>query len=153
FGSLGGGGRGLPPRLRVGRLPRPGWPLFVGSVARAVCSGADPRHLLVLAPGPERLLEEVRPWLAGRPPAALFAEVAINFLHRPPAFDPAVVRRLEALAALGAEEPGLVVTSRRACMRMTVSPADLAATTVSLAPGTRGDPVGVAERLVELGYS
>ena len=44
FGLLGVGG-GLPSRLRVGRLrvgrlPRPVWPLFVGSVARAVCSGA-----------------------------------------------------------------------------------------------------------------
>jgi transcription-repair coupling factor (superfamily II helicase) len=150
----GGGGADLPSRVRVGRLPRPAWPLFVGSVARAVCSGAAPRHLLVLAPGPERLLEEVRPWLAGRPAAAVFAEVAINFLDRPPAFDPAVARRLEALAAISAaDEPCLVVTSRRACMRMTVSPADLAATTVSLAPRMRGDPVGVAERLVELGYS
>jgi len=153
FGLLGVGG-GLPSRLRVGRLPRPVWPLFVGSVARAVCSGAVPRHLLVLAPGPERLLEEVRPWLAGRPAASVFAEVAINFLDRPPAFDPAVARRLEAMAALSAaDEPCLVVTSRRACMRMTVSPADLAATTVSLAPGTRGGPVAIAERLVELGYS
>jgi len=152
FESL--GGVGVASRMRVGRLPRPAWPLFVAALARAVCSGDEPRHLLVLAPGPERLLEEVRPWLAGRPAAAAFAEVAINFLDRPPAFDPAVARRLEALAALAAaDQPGLVVTSRRACMRMTVSPADLAATTVSLAPGLRGDPVAVAERLVELGYS
>jgi len=138
-------------RVRVGRLPRAAWPLFAASAARAVSLSG--RSLVVLAPGPERLFEELRPWLAGRPAAAVFAEVAINFLDRPPAFDPAVVRRLEALAALAGEEPSVVVSSRRACMRATVSPSDLAATTVTLAAGLRADPVAVAERLVELGYS
>ncbi|HEX6347957.1 MAG TPA: transcription-repair coupling factor [Candidatus Dormibacteraeota bacterium] len=137
--------------LRVGRLPRPAWPVFVGSAARAAAQAG--RSLLVLAPGPERLFEELRPWLAGRPASSLFAEVAINFLDRPPAFDPAVMRRLEALAALAGEEPCVVVSSRRACMRATVSPADLLATTVVLAPGLRADPVQLAERLVELGYA
>ncbi len=142
---------GARSRLRVGRLPRPAWPLFVASAARALTLSGH--SVLVLAPGPERLFDELRPWLAGRPGSALFAEVAINFLDRPPAFDPAVVRRLEALAALAGSEPCLVVSSRRACMRATVSPADLAATTVVLAPGLRADPVATAERLVELGYS
>ena len=151
-GSLDGWLRsGARSRLRVGRLPRPAWPLLVASAARALALSG--RSVLVLSPGPERLFEEMRPWLAGRPASALFAEVAINFLDRPPAFDPAVVRRLEALAALAGSDPHVVVSSRRACMRATVSPADLAATTVVLSPGLRADPVAIAERLVELGYS
>src|SRR5207249_1966603 len=101
-----------------------------------------------------RFLGDLRPWLAGRPQAHLFAEVTVSFLDRPPAFDETVALRLEALAALqsAADEPCLVVSSRRAMMRMTVAPADLAATTVVLRPGLRAEPSELAARLVELGY-
>jgi transcription-repair coupling factor (superfamily II helicase) len=139
---------------RVGRLPRAAWAPVVAAVARgAVAAG---RPLLVLAPGPARLLGELRPWLAGRPQAHHFAEVTVSFLDRPPAFDEAVSLRLEALAALASAaqgEPALVVSSRRAMMRMTVAPEDLAATTVVLQPGLQADPTDLALRLVELGYT
>ena len=139
--------------LRVHRLPRPAWPLLAGTVARA-CLAAG-RSLLVLVPAPDRFLSDLRPWLGGRPLSYLFAEVTVNFLDRPPAFDQAVALRLEALAALAgrSHDPCLVVSSRRAAMRPTVSAADLAATSVVLAPGESLDPVALAGRLVELGYS
>jgi transcription-repair coupling factor (superfamily II helicase) len=144
--------------LRVGRLPRAAWPLVVSAVARA--AAVQGRSTLVLAPGPARLLPDLRPWLAGRPAAHLFAEVTVSFLDRPPAFDEMVSLRLEALAALAAArtgsgpgEPGLVVSSRRAMMRMTVAPEDLAATTIVLRPGLQADPTDLATRLVELGYT
>src|SRR6185437_13935724 len=89
------------------------------------------------------------------PPAYTFSEVAVSFLDRPPAFDDAVNRRLEALAVLAdrAHGPGVIVSSRRAATRMTISKEDLAAASVTLGPGQGPDPVGVASRLVELGYS
>jgi transcription-repair coupling factor (superfamily II helicase) len=112
------------------------------------------RSVLVLVPAPERFAEELRPWLAGHPAAYVFSEVAISFLDRPPAFDEAVGRRLEALEALTQSgEPHLVVSSRRACIRQTISPADLAAGKVVLAPGRGPDPLTVVFRLVELGYT
>ncbi len=136
--------------LRVGRLPRSAWPLVVSAVARA--SSNQSRSILVLVPGPARFLSELRQWLAGSPPAYLFAVVTVSFLDRPPAFDEAVARRLEAVAALSVE-PCVVVSSRKAMMRTTVSPAGLAAATVVLRPGLRADPTQLTARLVELGYS
>ena len=140
-------------RLRVGRVPRAAWPIVAASIARDLA--ARGRTLLVLVPAPERFAGDLRPWLAGRPPVHVFAEVAVSFLDRPPAFDEAVSLRLEALAALTAAggEPVVVVSSRRAALRATISPADLAAGMVELEPGAGPDPVTVAARLTELGYS
>jgi transcription-repair coupling factor (superfamily II helicase) len=111
--------------------------------------------LVVLVPGPDRFADELRLWLAGRPATHVFAEVSVSFLDRPPAHDDAVNKRLEALAALAdaAQEPIVVVSSRRAGVRMTISPAELAEGTLVLAPGTGPDPVTAAGRLVDLGYS
>src|SRR5439155_11047096 len=50
-------------------------------------------------------------------------------------------------------EPCLVVSSRRAMMRRTIEPAELAATTLVLRPGMRADPAELAARVVELGYA
>jgi transcription-repair coupling factor (superfamily II helicase) len=85
----------------------------------------------------------------------VFSEVGVSFLDRPPAFDEAVNKRLEALAALArsGSEPTVVVSSRRAMTRQTISARDLADGTLVLAPGKGPDPVAVAHRLVELGYS
>src|SRR4029077_9561152 len=77
--------------LRVARLPRAAWPVVAGSVARAVT--ARGRSVLILAPAPERFADELRLWLAGRPSTNVFAEVAVSFLDRPPAFDESVSRR------------------------------------------------------------
>ena len=139
--------------LNVARLPRSAWPIVAGSVARACAERG--RAVLLLVPGPARFAEDLRLWLAGRPVTHLFAEVAISFLDRPPAFDDSVGRRLEALVALArsAEDPPVVVSSRRAILRQTISPAGLAAATVDLAPGRGPDPITVAARLVELGYT
>jgi transcription-repair coupling factor (superfamily II helicase) len=138
--------------LRVGRLPRSAWPLVLSSVVRGAAAAGRPT--LVLCPGPARSIAELRPWLGGRPSVFHFAEVTVSFLDRPPAFDEAVSLRLEALAALSApDEPCVVVSSRRAMMRMTVAPADLAATTIVLKPGLEADPTQLAARLVELGYA
>ncbi len=46
--------------LRLSRLPSGAWPLVAGALARA--AAARGRSLLVLAPGPERVLAELRPW-------------------------------------------------------------------------------------------
>src|SRR5258708_948597 len=96
----------------------------------------------------------MRLWLAGLPPANVFAEVSVSFLDRPPAFDEAINRRLEALAALAGAytQAALVVSSRRAITRQTISREDLVDSTVVLKPGQGPDPVVVAARLVELGY-
>ncbi|MDQ2922997.1 MAG: transcription-repair coupling factor [Candidatus Dormibacteraeota bacterium] len=113
------------------------------------------RPVLILVSAPERFADELRPWLAGYPSVRVFAEIGISFLDRPPAFDEAVNKRLEALAALavGSDAPSIVVSSRRAITRQTISPRDLAEGSVLLAPGRGPDPVAVAMRLVELGYS
>jgi transcription-repair coupling factor (superfamily II helicase) len=132
-------------------LPAGAWPLIAGSLARH--AAADGITTLVLVRHPDRFLAELRPWLAGSPPAYLFAEVAISFLDRPPAVDPAVGRRLEALAALAGEGPSLVVSSRRAAMRPTIAPALLATTSIELRPGGRADLNELASRLTDLGYS
>ncbi len=138
--------------LRVARLPRPAWPIVAGAVARAL--GDAGRSVLILAPAPERFCDELRPWLAGRPPVYVFAEVAVSFLDRPPAFDEAVNKRLEALNAFAdTSAPAIVVSSRRAIVRATISPADLATGTLLLAPGAGPDPIAVSGRLVEMGYS
>ena len=81
--------------LEVARLPRAAWPIVAGAVARACAERGKP--LLILVAGPERFAEELRMWLAGRPATHVFAEVAVSFLDRPPAFDEAVSKRLEAL--------------------------------------------------------
>ena len=148
---LDGGGSGA--ELQVARLPRAAWPVVAGAVARS-CDERG-RSLLVMAPAPERFADELRPWLAVVPPTHVFAEVAVSFLDRPPAFDEAVNKRLEALSALAraADEPCVIVSSRRACTRQTLSPRDLADGTVLLAPGSGPDPIAVAARLVELGYT
>ena len=142
-----------PSELKVARLPRPAWAIVAGSLARACHARGLP--LLVMVPAPDRFADELRPWLAGRPSTHVFAEIAVSFLDRPPASDEAVNKRLEALAALveSVDEPMVIVSSRRACARMTISPAELAAGTVVLAPGAGPDPVTIAARLVELGYS
>jgi transcription-repair coupling factor (superfamily II helicase) len=142
--------------LRAGRLPRSAWPVVLSAVTRAAAEAGRPT--LVLCPGPARLITELRPWLGGRPSVYHFAEVTVSFLDRPPAFDETVSLRLEALAALaavasGSGDPGVVVSSRRAMMRMTVGSEDLAATTVVLRPGLEADPTQLAARLVELGYT
>src|SRR5213594_2003875 len=137
--------------LNVARLPRPAWPIVAGSVARGLA--ARGRQLLILVPGPDRFAGDLRLWLAGNPPTHVFAEVAVSFLDRPPAFDESVSRRLEALVALSEGEPAVVVTSRRAMTRQTISRRDLVETTVVLRPGQGPDPVAVAGRLIELGYT
>ena len=145
---------GADGELKVGRLPRAAWPIVAGAVVRA-CAAAR-RPVLILAPAPERFTDELRPWLAGHPQVHVFAEVGISFLDRPPAFDASVNKRLEALAALAraSDEPAIaVVSSRRAMTRQTISPRDLVDGTIVLAPGRGPDPVAVALRLVELGYS
>ncbi len=144
---------GSATELRVARLPRAAWPIVAGSAARW-CAGRG-RSLLVLVSAPDRFADELRPWLAGAPPAHVFAEVAVSFLDRPPAFDEAVSKRLDALNALGraGEEPCVVVSSRRACTRQTLSPRDMAHGTVLITPGDGPDPLAVAMRLVELGYT
>ena len=139
--------------LHVARLPRPAWPIVAGALARAITERK--RSVLILVSNPERFAEELRTWLAGEPPTHVFAEVGVSFLDRPPAFDEAVNRRLEALAALVTADarPVVVVSSRRAMTRQTISRADLVGTTVSLRPGQSSDPVAIAGRLVELGYT
>jgi len=139
--------------ISAGRLPRAAWPVVAASVARAAIGGGRP--VLVLVSSPDRFAAELRLWLGGSPSTHVFAEVGVSFLDRPPAFDEAVSRRLDALAALAAAgiDPCVVVSSRRAASRATISPADLAAGTVELEPGRGPDPVSIAARLVELGYS
>jgi transcription-repair coupling factor (superfamily II helicase) len=138
--------------LRVARLPRPAWPIVAGAVARSFADAGRP--LLILAPAPDRFCDELRPWLAGRPPVYVFAEVAVSFLDRPPAFDEAVNKRMEALNALADRStPSIIVSSRRAITRATISASGLAQATVLLAPGSGPDPIAVAARLVEMGYS
>ncbi|HYW26866.1 MAG TPA: transcription-repair coupling factor [Terriglobales bacterium] len=141
--------------LRAGRLPRAAWPVLLSAVARG--AAATSRPTLVLCPGPARSIGELRLWLAGHPSVYHFAEVTVSFLDRPPAFDETVSLRLEALAALAASgdtgEPCVVVSSRRALMRMTVGREDLSATTLVLKPGLQSDPTQLAARLVELGYA
>ena len=138
--------------LRIARLPRPAWPIVAGAIARALPDAG--RSILILVPTPDRFADDLRPWLAGRPPAYVFAEVAISFLDRPPAFDDAVSKRMEALNALAAgTSQSVIVSSRRAITRATISPADLALGTLVLAPGGGPDPVEAAGRLVEMGYS
>ena len=146
-----GGGAG---ELNVGRLPRSAWPIVAGAVVRA-CAAVR-RPVLILVQTPERFTDELRPWLAGHPPVHVFAEIGVSFLDRPPAFDDSVNKRLEALAALAraGDEPAIaVVSSRRAITRQTISRHDLLDGAVVLAPGRGPDPVAVALRLVELGYS
>src|SRR5205823_1743673 len=133
------------------RLPRPAWPIVAGAVARACIERG--KTVLILAPAPERFADEMRLWLAGRPTTNVFAEVAVSFLDRPPAFDEAINRRLEALTVLAEIQPAVVVSSRRAITRQTISRTDLAESTVVLKPGQGPDPVVVAARLVELGYT
>ena len=111
------------------------------------------RSTLILVRHPDRFLAELRPWLAGTPSAYVFAEVGVSFLDRPPAFDPAVGQRLEALAALSGEEPVIVVSSRRAAMRPTIAPEVLSNTTVELKPGLRAELRELTGRLADLGYS
>lgn len=139
--------------LHVARLPRPAWPIVAGSVARAAVERRKP--VLILAQSPDRLADELRLWLAGDPSTYVFTEVRVSFLDRPPAFDEAVNRRLEALAALVdvGRKPVVIVSSRRAMTRQTISRRDLVESTVGLRPGEVADPVGIAARLVELGYT
>ena len=138
--------------LAVARLPRTAWPIVAGAASRALTDAG--RSVLILVPAPDRFCDDMRPWLAGRPPAYVFAEVAVSFLDRPPAFDEAVNKRMEALNALADRSaPSIVVSSRRAITRATISPGDLAQGTMVLAPGAGPDPVAVATKLVEMGYS
>ena len=133
------------------RLPSGAWPIVAGALARRAAAGG--RSLLVLVRHPERFLAELRPWLAGAPPSHLFAEVGVSFLDRPPAVDPAVGRRLEALAALAQGAPAVIVSSRRAAMRPTLGPEALRRTTIELAPKARLPVQQVMEGLAALGYA
>ena len=139
--------------LDVARLPRAAWPIIAGVIARSVTRRG--RSVLILVPGPERFADEIRVWLAGEPSTHVFAEVGVSFLDRPPAFDEAVNRRLEALTALAAADsrPAVIVSSRRAITRQTIARRELIRSTVELRPGHGPDPVTVAGRLVELGYT
>ncbi|TMD38745.1 MAG: transcription-repair coupling factor [Chloroflexi bacterium] len=139
--------------MHVARLPRPAWPILAGSVARASAERGKP--ILVLVQSPDRFADELRMWLAGNPKTYVFAEVGVSFLDRPPAFDESVNRRLEALTALATadREPVVVVSSRRAITRQTISRGDLVGSTVVLKPGQGPDPMSVVGRLVELGYT
>ena len=139
--------------MHVARLPRPAWPILAGSVARASAERGKP--ILVLVQSPDRFADELRMWLAGNPKTYVFAEVGVSFLDRPPAFDESVNRRLEALTALATadREPVVVVSSRRAVTRQTISRGDLVGSTVVLKPGQGPDPMSVVGRLVELGYT
>ncbi|HET9782286.1 MAG TPA: transcription-repair coupling factor [Candidatus Dormibacteraeota bacterium] len=139
--------------LHVARLPRPAWPIVAGSLVRAIT--ARGKSVLVLVANPERFADDMRMWLSGTPATHVFAEIGVSFLDRPPAFDDAVNRRLEALTALitSDKNPVTVVSSRRAMTRQTISRRDLVETTVVLKPGEVSDPVAVAGRLVELGYT
>ena len=139
--------------VHVARLPRPAWPIVAGAVVRASVERGKP--VLVLVQNPERFAEDLRMWLAGNPKTYVFGEIGVSFLDRPPAFDEAVNRRLEALTALADanHEPIVVVSSRRAVTRQTISRDDLVGSTVVLKPGQGPDPVTVAGRLVELGYT
>ena len=139
--------------LHVARLPRSAWPIVAAAVARALTQRG--KSALILVTGPERFADELRVWLSGQPPAFVFAEVGVSFLDRPPAFDEAVNRRLEALSALASADntPAIVVASRRALTRQTISRRDLVDTTITLRPGEGPDPITVAGRLVELGYT
>ena len=99
--------------LAVARLPRPAWPIVAGAASRALADAG--RSVLILVPAPDRFCDDLRPWLAGRPNAYVFAEVAVSFLDRPPAFDEAVNKRMEALNALADRSaPSVLVSSRRA---------------------------------------
>src|SRR5207237_1747175 len=148
-GWIGRGSGGLD----VARLPRPAWPIVAGAVARAITERGV--SVVILVPGPDRFADELRVWLAGNPKTYVFAEVGVSFLDRPPAFDESVNRRLEALTSLANahDEPIVVVSSRRAATRQTISRDDLVRSTVVLKPGQGPDPVTVAGRLVELGYT
>src|SRR5712671_630373 len=108
---------GTAQQVDIGRLPRPAWPIVAGAVARA-CAVLR-RPVVILVPAPERFTDELRPWLAGHPSVHVFSEVGVSFLDRPPAFDEAVNKRLEALDALArsGDEPAVVITSRRAMTR------------------------------------
>src|SRR4029077_16098926 len=124
--------------LAVSRLPRPAWPIVAGAALRRLVDAGRP--VLILVPAPDRFCDDLRPWLAGRPPAYVFAEVAVSFLDRPPAFDEAVNKRMEALNALADRtSPSIVVSSRRAIVRATISPADLALGSLQLDPAAGAD--------------
>src|SRR5438132_10288904 len=129
--------------LHVARLPRSAWPIVAAAVARALIERG--KSALILVSGPERFAYELRVWLSGRPPASVFAEVGVSFLDRPPAFDEAVNRRLEALSALASADntAAVVVSSRRALTRQTISRQDLVDTAVTLRPGEGPDPITV----------
>ncbi|HSS61033.1 MAG TPA: transcription-repair coupling factor [Candidatus Limnocylindrales bacterium] len=139
--------------LHVARLPRPAWPIVGGAVARAAV--ARRKAVLILVQSPQRFADELRMWLAGEPSTHVFAEVGVSFLDRPPAFDESVNQRLEALTALisADRKPVVVVSSRRAMTRQTISRRDLVDTTVVLKLHEVSDPVAIAGRLVELGYT
>ena len=65
----------------------------------------------------------------------------------------AVGARLETLLALSTPGPRLIVTSIQALMERTLTPAAMAAHTISLKPGDEIDPAELAERLGRAGYS
>src|SRR5256886_17346105 len=129
-------------QLDVARLPRPAWPIVAGAVARAITGRGV--SVVILVPGPDRFADELRVWLAGNPATHVFAEVGVSFLDRPPAFDEAVSRRLEALAALAGGAPIVVVSSWRAITRQTISPRGLPASTRGRRAGGGPDALAVA---------
>jgi transcription-repair coupling factor (superfamily II helicase) len=141
----------VPATGSLARLPAGAWAPIAGALARR--AGEEGRTTLVLVRHPERFLAELRPWLAGTPAAYLFAEVGASFLDRPPAFDPAVGQRLEALAALAGDEPAVLVSSRRAAARPTIAPELLRSTAIELTPGRRAELNRLAGQLTDLGYT
>ncbi|MBJ7602499.1 MAG: transcription-repair coupling factor [Candidatus Dormibacteraeota bacterium] len=160
-----GPGRQSGEALSVGRLPRPAWAPLSAVLSHWATGQLPTLPVIVLCSHPARLRDELRLWLTSGPSALLFAEITVSLLDRPPAFDEAVAQRLEALAALAAvrqaqgAEPAstgargcLLVSSRRAALRMTLSPQDLEQATLTLRPGLELEPGDLARRLVEMGY-
>ncbi len=125
--------------------------MLAGALARQAAE--EGRKTLILVRHPARFWAELLPWLVGEPPSYLFSELSTSVLDRPPAVDPAVGRRLESLARLAGGDPVVVVSSRRAAMRPTVSPELLAGTTLELAKGETAGLNQLISSLTELGYA
>jgi transcription-repair coupling factor (superfamily II helicase) len=100
--------------------------------------------------------EQLPVWLGNDERVFRFAEPTPAFYDRLP-WDRAVIReRLQTLAALQVSDsatlPPIVVTSARALMQKTISPADLRTHTLTLARGVRMAPDKLIAHLVGVGY-
>ena len=113
--------------LSVGRLPRAAWPIVAG-VGGASLRRAAAGPFSILVPAPDRFADELRPWLAGRPAGPRLCR-GRGLVPGPPAG----LRRRGEQAPRGAGRarprrtgsPSVVVSSRRAITRQTISPGDL----------------------------